>query len=158
MHRSWLQDTLKRKFVDFAWNRRFFLFTRRVLAFLRIYPAEHFNQPDFFKPGRLFFISRWVNLGWTRGNRKGGGGQKRNRLVLFSRYLAANDVVRCSLQVGVYKILLLPILYGVKHTNGRSEEESYTVQSLCNSGVLGWAMQVGGGHKRMVDSCTIAST
>ena len=22
--RSWLQDTLKRKLVDFAWNRRFF--------------------------------------------------------------------------------------------------------------------------------------
>ena len=52
--RSWLQDTVKRKLVDFAWNRRFFLFTRRVLAFFRVNPAKSVNQPDFFYPERLF--------------------------------------------------------------------------------------------------------
>jgi len=51
---SWLQDTLKRKLVDFAWNRRFFYFTRRVLAFFRVNPAKSFNRPDFFYPERLF--------------------------------------------------------------------------------------------------------
>jgi len=53
-NRSWLQDTLKRKLVDFAWNRRFFLFTRRVLAFFRVNPAKSFNLPDFFNQERLF--------------------------------------------------------------------------------------------------------
>jgi len=43
--RSWLQDTVKRKLADFAWNRRFF-FAGRVLAFFRVNPAKRFNQPD----------------------------------------------------------------------------------------------------------------
>ena len=30
-------------------------------------------------------------------------------------------------EVGLYTILVLPILYGVLHSNGRSEGESYTV-------------------------------
>jgi len=47
--RSWLQDTLKIR-VESA----IFLFTRRGLAFFRINPAETFNPPDFFYPGRLF--------------------------------------------------------------------------------------------------------
>jgi len=45
---------LKRKLVGFAWNRRFFIFTRRVLAFFRVNPATSFNQPNFFHPERLF--------------------------------------------------------------------------------------------------------
>jgi len=59
--RSWLQDTLKRKLVDFTWNRRFF-FTRRVLAFFRVNPAKSFNQPN-FQSGALVFINRRVILG-----------------------------------------------------------------------------------------------
>ena len=54
-------------------------------------------------------------------------------------------------------ILLVPILYGVWHTNGRSEGGSYTAQSSCNSIAPGWAMQVGAGNERRVDSCTQAS-
>jgi len=60
-------------------------------------------------------------------------------------------------QLGLYTILLLPILYGVKHTNGRSEGESYTVQLSCNSIALGWIVQVGRANERMADSCTTGS-
>jgi len=47
--------------------------------------------------------------------------------------------------IGLYKILLITILYGIQHTNARSEGESYTAQLSCNRIVLGSAMQVGGG-------------
>jgi len=59
--------------------------------------------------------------------------------------------------VGLYTTLLLPILYGVWHTNGRLEGGLYTVQSACNSIASGWAMQVGAGNERMAASCTKAS-
>ena len=52
--RSWLQHILKRKLVDFAWNRRFFLFTRRVLPFLGSQPSKKFQSTRFFYPERLF--------------------------------------------------------------------------------------------------------
>jgi len=53
---GWLQDTVKRKLVDFALTveSAIFLFTRRVLAFFRVNPAKSFNQPNFFYPERLF--------------------------------------------------------------------------------------------------------
>jgi len=71
-----------------------FLFTRRALAFFRVNPAKIFNQPEFFLSGAPVLIHRRVNLGFTRGNRKGGRKKKsKNRRVFFSRYLAANDVV-----------------------------------------------------------------
>jgi len=47
------------------------------------------------------------------------------------------------------------MVYSIR--TGGSEGESYTVQSSCNSTAPGWAMQVGGGGERMVDSCTTAS-
>jgi len=74
--RSWLQDTLKRKLVDFAWIRRLFLFTRRVLAFFRVNPAESFNQPDFFIRSACFDPSS----GQPRvnpGKQEGGGDAKK---------------------------------------------------------------------------------
>jgi len=52
--RSWLQDTLKIKLVDFRVESAIFLFTRRVLAYFRVNPAKRFTQPDFFYPERLF--------------------------------------------------------------------------------------------------------
>jgi len=52
--RSWLQDTLKRKLVDFAWNRRFFYLPGGCSPFFRVNPANSFNQPNFFYPERLF--------------------------------------------------------------------------------------------------------
>jgi len=68
-----------------------FLFTRRVLAYFRVNPSKRFNQPVFLS-GAPVLIHRRVNLGLTRGNRKGvGRKQSKNRRVLFSRYLAAND-------------------------------------------------------------------
>jgi len=70
--RSWLQDTLKRKLVDFAWNRRFFLFTRRVLAFFRVNPAKSFNQPNFLNPGRLFLSIVGSSSGQPGETRTGG--------------------------------------------------------------------------------------
>jgi len=53
-HRSWQQDTLKRKLVDFVWNRRFFYLPSACSPFFRVTPANGFNQPDFFYPARLF--------------------------------------------------------------------------------------------------------
>jgi len=41
-----------------------------------VHLAKSWNQPDFFYPERLFLIHRGVNLGWTRGNGKGGGAKK----------------------------------------------------------------------------------
>jgi len=52
-NRSWLQDTLKRKLVDFAWIRRFFYLPGACSFFFRVNPAKSFNQPDFFYPERL---------------------------------------------------------------------------------------------------------
>jgi len=51
--RSWLQDTLKRKLVDFAWNWRFFYLAARA-SLCSGHPATSFNQAHFFNPGRLF--------------------------------------------------------------------------------------------------------
>jgi len=89
--RRWLQDTLKRKLVDFAWNRRFFLFTRRVLAFFGWTRLKVLINPILFFFGAPVLINHRVSLGWTRGNRKGGAQKKtKYRRVFFSRYLAAN--------------------------------------------------------------------
>ena len=70
--------------------------------------------------------------------------------------LPSGDVVSPLPWFVLYTILFLPILYGV-HTNGRSEGESYTVQSSFNRIAPGWAMQVGGENERMVDLCSTAS-
>jgi len=83
---------LEKKTRRFRVESAMFLFTRRVLAFFRVNPAKIFNQPDFFLSGAPALIHRRVNLGFTRGNRKGGARKKsENRRVFFSRYLAAND-------------------------------------------------------------------
>jgi len=57
--RSWLQDTLRRKLVDFAWNRRFFYLPGACSPFF----AKSFNQPDFFQSGAPVLIYHRVNLG-----------------------------------------------------------------------------------------------
>jgi len=59
--RSGLQDTLNRKLVDFAYNRRFF-YLQGVLAFLRVNPAKRFNQPYVFFSGAPVLINHRVNL------------------------------------------------------------------------------------------------
>jgi len=81
--RSWLQDTLKRKLVDFAWNRRFFYLPGACSPFFRVNSASSFNQPDFFIRSACL-IHRRVNLGLTRRNRKGGGAKKIEKNGEFS--------------------------------------------------------------------------
>jgi len=91
--RSWLQDTLKRKLVDFAWNRRFFYLPDKCLPFFRVNPAKSFNQRNIFYPERLFLsvVGSASGKSWETG--RGGGVHKKskNRRVFFSRYLATND-------------------------------------------------------------------
>ena len=76
--RSWLQDALKRKLVDFAWNRRFFRFFSMYPARARLFrvnPANSFNQPDSFFRSACFDQSS----GQPRvnpGKQKGGGAKK----------------------------------------------------------------------------------
>jgi len=59
-----------------------FLFTRRVLAFFRVYPAESFNQPDFCNPGRLF-LSIVGSTSGKPGETGRGGGQKNKKNACF---------------------------------------------------------------------------
>jgi len=93
-----------------------FLFTRRVLAFFRVNPAKGFNQPDFFYPERLF----WSIVGSTSGKPgetgRGGGAKKikKNRLVFFLRYLAANDTHSQVICDNCFILLLLSILFGLR--------------------------------------------
>jgi len=56
-----------------------FLFTRRVLAFFRVNPAQSFNQPDFFYPERLFLSI----VGSTSGEpgETGTGGREKDRNI-----------------------------------------------------------------------------
>jgi len=54
--------------------------------------------------------------------------------------------------IGLYPILPSPILYGVWHKKGGSVGGAYIAQWSCNSIAIGHAMQVGGGHKRMMYS------
>jgi len=66
-----------------------FLFTRLVLAFLRVNPATIFSQPDFFVRSACYDRSSGqprVNPGKQEG---GGGARKKskNRPVFFSRYI-----------------------------------------------------------------------
>jgi len=56
-----------------------FLFTRRVLAFFRVNPAESFNQPNFFYPGRLFLSIVGSSLG--KPGETGTGGRENNRKI-----------------------------------------------------------------------------
>ena len=60
------------------------------------------------------------------------------------------------MRLSLYTTLLCPISYGVWHRNGGSEEGSNIAQWYCNSIATVWAMQVEGGKKRMIDSCTKA--
>jgi len=80
---SWLQDTLKRKLVDFAWNRRFFLFTRRVLTFFRVNPAKSFNQPGFFLLRSACFDQSSGQPRVNPGKQEGGGGKKNQKSASF---------------------------------------------------------------------------
>jgi len=90
--RSWLRDTLKRKLVDFAWNRRFFYFPGACSPFFGYTRLKVLINPIFIIRSACFDQSSsqpWVNPGKQEG---GGGATKfKNRRVFFSRYLAAND-------------------------------------------------------------------
>jgi len=61
-----------------------FLFTRRVLAYFRVNPAKKLQSTQFFLSGAPVLIHRPVNLGLTRGNRKGGGGGRQRKIGDFS--------------------------------------------------------------------------
>jgi len=56
-----------------------FLFTRRVLAFFRVNPANSFNQPIFLNPGRLFLSIVGSSSG--KPGETGTGGRKKNRKI-----------------------------------------------------------------------------
>jgi len=60
-----------------------FLFTRRVLAYFRVNPAKKLQSTQFFLSGAPVLIHRPVNLGLTRGNRKGGGGADKKKSATF---------------------------------------------------------------------------
>jgi len=92
MLRSWLQNTLKRKVVDFAWNRRFFYLPGACLHFFGETRLKVSINPIFFIWSACFYQSS----GQPRvnpGKQEGGGARKKSksRRVFFSRYLAAND-------------------------------------------------------------------
>jgi len=56
-----------------------FLFTRRVLAFLRVNPAKSFYQPNFFNPGRLCLSIVGSSSG--KPGETGTGGRKKNQKI-----------------------------------------------------------------------------
>jgi len=56
--------------------------------------------------------------------------------------------------IGLYTILLLPILYGLWHTKERFLGGVYIAQESCNSIATVWAMQAGRTNERTIDSCT----
>ena len=59
-----------------------------------------------------------------------------------------------QLLLGLYTLLLLPILYSVLHTTGGLEGGSYIAQQPCNSIATVWAMQSGRKNEMTIDSCT----
>ena len=71
---SWLKDSVKRKLVDFAWNRRFFYLPGACSFFLGE-PGYKFRSTLFFYPERLF----WSIVGSTSGEpgETGRGGAKK---------------------------------------------------------------------------------
>jgi len=85
---------LEKKIRWFRVESAIFLFTRRVLAFFSGKPGYKFWSTRSFLYWAHVLINHRVNLGWTRGNRKGGGRKKIKNLAssFFWRYLAANDV------------------------------------------------------------------
>jgi len=58
-----------------------FLFTRRVLAFFRVNPANVFNQPDFFLSGAPVFDQSSGQPRVSPGKQEGGGGAKKNQKI-----------------------------------------------------------------------------
>jgi len=55
--------------------------------------------------------------------------------------------------VGLYRILPIPIVYGVWRSKGGLGGGSYVAQSSCNSIAMVWAKQIGRGKTRMIRSC-----
>jgi len=79
--RSWLQNTVKRKLVNFEWNRRFFYLPRRVLAFFGYIRLKVVINPVYFIRSACFDQSSGqprVNPGKQEG---GGGGAKKNKKI-----------------------------------------------------------------------------
>jgi len=82
-HRSWLQDTLKRKLVDSAWNRRFFYLPGACLPFFGSTRLKVSINPIFFIRGACFDQSS----GQPRvnpGKQEGGRAHKNQNIGEFS--------------------------------------------------------------------------
>jgi len=104
---SWLQDTVKRKLVDFAWNRRFFYLPGACLPFFGSTRLKVLINPIFFIRSACFDQSSG-QPGVNPGKQEGGGAKKKkNRRVFFSRYLATNDVRTGCVRVGCELCFLL---------------------------------------------------
>ena len=91
LHRSWLQDTLKRKLVDFAWESAICLFTRRVLPVFGS-SRKKLQSTQFLFRGACFDQSSGQPRVSPGNQGRGGVNKSKNRQVLFSRHFAANDV------------------------------------------------------------------
>ena len=112
LHRSWLQDTLKRKLVDFAWNRRFFYLPGGCSPFFGSTRLKFSINPIFFIRGACFDPSSGQPRVNPEKQEVGGGEGARkilkNRRVYISRYLAANDGPGC---IAHSHILYAPFAY-----------------------------------------------
>jgi len=64
----------------------------------------------------------------------------------------AHRVAMAHVSVDLHTRLPLPILYGVWHSKEGSVWGACIAQWSCNSIAIGYALQVGGVNKRMVDS------
>jgi len=80
--RSWLRDTLKRKLVDFASNRRFFYLPGACLPFFGYTWLKFFNQPDFVIRGACFDQSSGQPRVYP-GKQEQGGAQKIKKTASF---------------------------------------------------------------------------
>jgi len=95
-----------------------FLFTRRVLAFFRVNPAQSFNQPNLFYTERLFLSIVGSTSGQPGEQERGVQKESKNRRIFFSRYLAANDTLPTNLaQRQVRPLLLCACARSAYHIN-----------------------------------------
>jgi len=99
--RSWLHDTVKRKLVDFAWNRRLFYLPGACSPF---FGSKSFNQPDFFIRGACFDQSS--DEPRVKPGKQEGGGSKKNKQsasFLFE--------ISCSQRRNTAKDVRSPLIY-----------------------------------------------
>jgi len=80
--RSWLQDTLKRKLVDFAWNRRFYYLPGACLPFFGLTRLKVLINPIVFILSACFDQSSG-QLRVNPGKQEGGGVKKIKKSACF---------------------------------------------------------------------------